>query len=241
MLKFKNVALSYEGAEVLSDLNFEINKNEIIGLIGKSGEGKSTILKSIFDFSIVLKGEILYNGQNILKLKNKQLKQYKNNISFTDSETLSLNDLDAYKNILYNFNAYSNIWNKYWKILTKEQINILWSLFNQFGVEKYALTPLNQLSTGQKQRFNFISGVFKNSEILICDEITSNLDLNNSQKVYNHLLRLKNDKIIITAIHDIDLAMQYCDKLIAVKSGKIQKIITKEQFDKEELLIYFDE
>ncbi|MFV8474934.1 ATP-binding cassette domain-containing protein [Mycoplasma sp. Z663] len=241
MLEFKNVALSYENKEVLSNLNLDFHKGEIVGLIGRSGQGKSTILKSIFDLDIVLKGQIIYKGQVINKLSKRGLKRYKSLISFIDAETLSLSDYDAYKNILFNFNNYSSRINALFHHLTVTQVNQLWELFVHFELQDYALTPLSMLSSGQKQRFNFIAGVFNTSEILLCDEVTSNLDINNSHKIFNYLEGLKDQKLIITAIHDIDLAMQYCDRLVAIKGGKIVDIIQKQDYNKELLALYFDE
>ncbi|MFV8499478.1 ATP-binding cassette domain-containing protein [Mycoplasma sp. VS424B] len=241
MLEFKDVALSYENKEVLSNLSLNFHNGEIVGLIGRSGQGKSTILKSIFDLDIVLKGEIIYNGQVVNKLSKKRLKQYKSIISFIDAETLSLANYDAYKNILFNFNNYTNCLNALFHHLTVAQLNQLWDLFTKFELQDYALTPLNMLSSGQKQRFNFIAGVFNRSEILLCDEVTSNLDMNNSHKIFAYLEELKEQKIIITAIHDIDLAMQYCDRLVAIKGGKIVNIIQKQDYKKELLTLYFDE
>ncbi|MFV8418854.1 ATP-binding cassette domain-containing protein [Mycoplasma sp. Sp33II] len=241
MLEFKDVALSYENKEVLSNLNFSFQPGEIVGLIGRSGEGKSTILKSIFDLSIVLKGQIIYQNQIVNQLKRKELKNYKAQISFIDADTLSLLNYDAYKNILFNFNNYTNTLNALLHHLTAAQLNNLWELFTKFELQDYALTPLSMLSSGQRQRFNFIAGIFNHSEILLCDEVTSNLDMNNSHKIFNYLNQIKDQKIIITAIHDIELAMQYCDRLIAVKGGKIVNIIQKQDYNKEMLALYFDE
>ncbi|SJZ59481.1 ATP-binding cassette domain-containing protein [Mycoplasmopsis verecunda] len=241
MLQFKNVSLSYEKKEFLKNINLTFLKGEIVGLIGKSGEGKSTILKSIFNLDILYAGAIYFNEQNISKLNKKQLKNYKNLISYIDADTLTLLNYDGYKNILFNYNGYTNLITRLFKILSKNQIDRLWSLFDYFGVTDLALTPLNMLSSGQKQRFNFISGVFNKSEILLCDEVTSNLDVTSSHKVFDYLTSLKNKKIIIAAIHDIELAMQYCDKLVAIKDGKVMQVFSKEKFSKEELLVYFDE
>ncbi|MHA3802028.1 ATP-binding cassette domain-containing protein [Mycoplasma sp. VS30B] len=241
MLEFKNVALTYEKKEVLSNLNFDFKQGEIVGLIGRSGEGKTTILKSIFNLDIIIKGKILYNNIDVKCLKHNGLKKYKSFISFIDSNTLSLLEYDAYKNILFNYNGYLNKLFAWMKHLSSKQLEELWDLFEKFEITSYALTPLSLLSSGQRQRFNFVAGVYNKSEILLCDEVTSNLDINNSHKIFNYLAELKKQKIIITAIHDIDLAMQYCDRLIAIKSGKVADIIEKKDFNKEKLTLYFDE
>ncbi|QNM93590.1 ATP-binding cassette domain-containing protein [Mycoplasma sp. Pen4] len=241
-IQFSNVSISYDKkSNILNNVNLELVNGELIGFIGKSGCGKSTLLKSLFDYNTVLKGEILINDSNILNLSKHEQKKYKNIISYVDPDGLNVVELDTYKNILLDFNNYKNPFFKMFRILSKEQLNDLWNLADNFGVSEFLLTPVKLLSSGQKQRLNLVHGFFRKNKIILADEPTSNLDILNGKKVMRFFENNKTDKMILIAIHDIDLAMQYCDKLIAISDNKIDHIFEKNTYNKEVLVKYFDE
>ncbi|WAM02861.1 ATP-binding cassette domain-containing protein [Mycoplasmopsis felis] len=151
-----------------------------------------------------------------------------------------IENLDFFKNVQLFYKKYKNWFYKTSKIFTKKQKEEIFDLCSYFELTDLIFTPINKLSTGQKQRFSLIINLINNTEILLGDEITSNLDYINSQKVYEYLQELKKEKIIILSIHNLNDAIKYTDKIIAIKNQEIKSIYLKENYNIKELMDYFD-
>ncbi|VEU71023.1 ATP-binding cassette domain-containing protein [Mycoplasmopsis glycophila] len=245
MLKFKNVTISYHKNylkdSVFDDVSFYLKEGEIIGIIGKSGYGKSTILKSIFDNSLIKEGELIYNNTDILSSSRKTRKKFKKSISFIDQDNLILEDYDFYHNVLFSYDRYQNWFFKKIKYLTARELDLLWDILKKLNLEDFAFIPLTKLSSGQKQRLNIARALFNDGQIILADEPTSNLDFNNSELVMQLFKEeAKKNKLVLIAIHDLDLALKYCDKLVALKNHEIYKFIDKKDFNLAEIKEYFD-
>ncbi|MGZ9800149.1 ATP-binding cassette domain-containing protein [Mycoplasma sp. AC1221] len=237
MIRFKNVDLKYTDKIILKNVNLDITTNCIVGLIGKSGTGKSTILKSFFDFELITSGYYLYNGAKILKNK---LKKYKNDIIYIAPDDNLITSLDFYKNLQHFYKKYKNPLFKWLRIFTKQQKEEIFQLCNHFGMSEFIFKPIEQLSAGQKQRFAIILNLLNDTKILLCDELTSNLDITNAKLVFDYLQSIKKNKYIIIALHNLSDAVKYIDKIIAIKDQEIQKIYYKGEYDPDELRKYFD-
>ncbi|WP_426461129.1 ATP-binding cassette domain-containing protein [Mycoplasma hafezii] len=242
MIKFENVTLQYKDKAVLQDVNLTLEPGKIIGVIGRSGCGKTTLLKSFFDRSLIIQGELFYDDLNLCSKQNKkQIKQYKNQISFIDQEKLTIEEYDVYHNLLWHFNDYQNIIYKWFKLLNKAQRQLLLDKAKDLGVEHLLFKPIQNLSTGQKQRVNILMHLMLKFNLLLADEPTSNLDAFWSEKTMINLAQeAKQGKYVIMAIHNLELAMKYCDVLIAIEDHRINHIFTKQEFNKERLEKYFD-
>ncbi|MCU9934462.1 ATP-binding cassette domain-containing protein [Mycoplasmopsis felis] len=241
MIKLNDLTLKYDNSIVLKNINITFQKNEIVGLIGKSGSGKTTLLKALFDFDIVKSGKVTYNSTLINnKVSKKEILEYKNKISYIQDGINLIENLDFFKNVQLFYKKYKNWFYKTSKIFTKKQKEEIFDLCSYFELIDLIFTPINKLSTGQKQRFSLIINLINNTEILLGDEITSNLDYINSQKVYEYLQELKKEKIIILSIHNLNDAIKYTDKIIAIKNQEIKSIYLKENYNIKELMDYFD-
>ncbi|QCZ36700.1 ATP-binding cassette domain-containing protein [Mycoplasma nasistruthionis] len=174
-------------------------------------------------------------------LSKSQLKSYKNLISYIDPNGLALQEVDSFTNIIQSFNNYKNYFYKLFKWLTPKQLISLWSLFDKFELKDHALSSIKDLSSGQKQRFAIIQAIFRKFDLLLADEPTSNLDINSTKKVFDTFLDLKeNNKTVVVAIHDLEAAFNYCDKIYAIKDGQVQQVFYKDNYQKQELEKYFD-
>ncbi|TDV23545.1 phosphonate transport system ATP-binding protein [Mycoplasmopsis mustelae] len=280
MIKFNDIVLQYSDQVILDNVSIHVKKNSIIGLIGKSGTGKSTILKAFFDFSLIKDGEFWYNDKKVVKIKktNKkndfkgyftkfkklfkqsslknvvklykntlneyfskaEIKKYKKKINYIAPDDNLITSIDFYTNFKLTFKKYKNPFYKFLKILTKQQKDNLYQMCEYFGMQDYIFKPVEQLSAGQKQRFAIILNLINDPEILLCDELTSNLDITNAQLVFEYLQKIKSDKYIVVALHNLNDAVKYMDKIIALKDGKIQKIYHPNEYDLDELRLYFD-
>ncbi|MBN4083422.1 ABC transporter ATP-binding protein [Mycoplasma sp. CSL10137] len=240
MIEFQNINLNYGNKKIISNINLTFESNKVYGVIGKSGSGKSTLLYSFFDWSIINSGIFKINSNNKNSMTKKEVAIFKKSISLLEANNNFIETITFFENILLSYKHYKNYFYKFLKVLTRNQKDTLFNLLKEFGMEEYAFVKISDLSTGQKQRLAYISAIFNVPSILLCDEPTSNLDKLNTNLIYESIQKNKENRITIISLHDLDSAINFCDNIIAIRDGRIEKIFSKEMFDKEKLMGYFD-
>lgn len=222
-ITFNHVKMSYDGKnEILKDINLKIDKPIKIALVGKSGCGKSTFVNLIPRFYDLTGGEILINSVNY---KDYDLKSLRDNISYVFQEPVIF-----HKSIIDNI-RYGN--NK--KISRDEVIEVckkiglhdkIISLDNNYDTIIDIYT--DKLSYGEKQLLNFARAILKNSNILILDEVTSNLDLEFEEKVMKATKQVLKNKFSFIIAHRLK-TIRNADLIIFIENGKIKEMGTHEQ------------
>lgn len=196
MIKFKNIDLKFNDKIILKDFNLTINKGEKVLIAGKSGKGKSTLLKILLGFNSPDSGEVLF--QNI-QLNEKNIDNIRKYLGYMPQSTPFLNDnVEKIINTIFNY-----------KLNSKKKLNYdkLFYYFNLFNLDKNILTKhINELSGGEKQRFAFIITILLDREVWILDEITSSLDQDMKEKVTHYILN--SDKTVVLVSHDQTESLQ---------------------------------
>lgn len=213
-IEFQNISFFYEGSsnKILKNINFEIKRGESVGIFGKNGSGKSTLLNLISGLIKSSEGEILIDGRNNLysnrKIWYEKVSYVQQNIFILDSnikENICLAEEDKINYFKFN------------KILHDLEIN---KFFKDIINDEVGTNGIN-LSVGQKQIISLARALYKDSQILILDEPSSALDLENSKILKEILLSLKKQKTIIMVTHDKDFYFDCFDKIIEINSGQI--------------------
>jgi ABC-type bacteriocin/lantibiotic exporter with double-glycine peptidase domain len=210
-IRLKNVSLSYYSKNssspfvILNNFNLSLKKNNIYGIYGLSGSGKTSLLNILVGFIKPQKGKIYYNNQ--LQIHNKISTKY--NISF-----LSQNPTILDENIIINSTLrFSN---------TIEDINKIKFYLNKFNLRRFlkykfigdsSIQSIKNMSGGEKQRISFIRSIINNPDLLILDEPVSSLDSKNAQKIFNFLRNYKKDRIVIVTSHK-NSEKKFFDKVI---------------------------
>jgi len=189
----------------LKNITLTIPKGKLIGLIGQNGSGKSTLLKTIIGFHFPHAGQVYFENKNIHKLSRKEIS---NLISFipqerTDSVNLLVEDI-----IKQGFYAKSKIDDK----LLREVLHLTQT---ELLKKRFFYT----LSEGEKQRVLLARALVQDTPFLLLDEPTAYLDLKFQIETLRLLKILSQQKGILLAIHDIELACQYCDLLAVLSDG----------------------
>ncbi|MGL4627957.1 MAG: ABC transporter ATP-binding protein [Cetobacterium sp.] len=196
MIKFKNIDLKFNDKIILKDFNLTINKGEKVLIAGKSGKGKSTLLKILLGFNSPDSGEVLF--QNI-QLNEKNIDNIRKYLGYMPQSTPFLNDnVEKIINTIFNY-----------KLNSKKKLDYdkLFYYFNLFNLDKNILTKhINELSGGEKQRFAFIITILLDREVWILDEITSSLDQDMKEKVTHYILN--SDKTVVLVSHDQTESLQ---------------------------------
>lgn len=212
-IEFKNVKFKYNENELFENLNFQIQPNNMIAIVGKSGEGKSTIIKLIDKNYSINSGEILIDNYNISDLSEESIK---NNISVVSQSPYIFN-LSIKENIkLANPRATDE---EIIEACTKAQINTdiiaMKDGYNTLVGENGVV-----LSGGQKQRIAIARALIKKSKIILLDEATSSLDNNNQEKIKNVIKTLKKDHTIIIVAHRLSTIVD-SDNILVLDNHKI--------------------
>ena len=200
-IQFKDISFSYQNKNIFDNMNLTIDleKNKIIGIIGKSGRGKSTLMKLLIKNYTNDKGNIYIDGMDIENMENSQLRK---DIIYIN-QNLKLFDKDLKYNLLYGC-KHDDCENLYRKISKDNKMRDLFKS-NEFGKIKAGSFGEN-ISGGQNQMVNIINGLISKSKILILDEPTRNLDPNLKNYCKQLiLLHLNNHKNIIIITHDKEL------------------------------------
>lgn len=218
MISLKNINKHYgEGTNLfyaLKDINLEINKEEIVVILGPSGSGKSTLMNLIGGIDRGDSGELIVDGVDILKLKDKELTKYRGD---------KIGFVFQFYNLIPNLTVEENI--EVVSDIVKEPLSIDYVLEAVGLLDQKGKFP-KQLSGGQQQRVAIARALVKNPDILLCDEPTGALDYNTSKEVLN-LLKEVNKKFNTTVIiitHNNAIA-QMADRIIKIRSGEVTKNI----------------
>lgn len=215
MIIINGVNKYFGNTQVLKNINVEINKGEIFGLVGHSGAGKSTLLRCINGLERYDEGSITVNNREIKDLTSKELREFRKDLGMIFQHFSLLERLNVYENIALPLECWG---------YSKEEINKkVDELLKLVGLEDKAKNKPKHLSGGQKQRVAIARALALNPKILLCDEATSALDPNTTKSILS-LLRDINKKLGITIIivtHQMEVVKEVCNKVAILKGGKV--------------------
>lgn len=221
-IEFNHVKMSYDGKnEVLKDINLKIDKPIKVALVGKSGCGKSTLVNLIPRFYDITGGNILIND---IDYKEYDLHSLRDNIGYVFQEPVIFHK-SIMDNIKYGNNKISNeeVIEVCKKIGLHDKIASLDKGYNTI-IDIYT----DKLSYGEKQLLNFARAILKNTDILILDEVTSNLDLEFEQKVMKATKEVLKNKFSFIIAHRLK-TIKNADLIIFIENGKIKEMGTHDE------------
>ena len=213
---------------ILYNFSYEFNQGKIIGIVGPSGSGKSTLLSMIANDIKKYKGIITYNDFDIKSLKNYTFL----NVGYVYQNHQLLEELTALENVSLYFDLIKEKKEKYYYTIK--------NLFKEFKVLHTLNIKVKHLSLGEKQRIALIRAFIKNPDILLLDEPTSSLDSNSRDLLFEYLIKIKKDKIIIIVSHDLNVIDRF-DEVIDLKDYKNNKpvILNNVKKTKEKKLRFY--
>lgn len=218
MLKLENIVKSFDGINILNDLNLEIPTGQIVSILGPSGSGKTTLLNLILGITEIDDGRILFDNQDITHVS---MEKRGFNIVFQDYALFP--NLNAYENITYGLRNNPHI-------STKEEVE---ELIHLLGLEKHLDKKIEQLSGGQKQRVALARTMVMKPRILLLDEPLSALDGVIKESIKERIKTIAKEFNLTTIIvtHDPEEALTLSDQVLIINEGKIA------QFGKPEEII----
>lgn len=219
LIEAKNLVKVYRDGntyfKALNNVSFEIKKGESVAIIGKSGSGKSTLMHLLAALDKPNEGEILINGQNIAKMKKRDLNKLRNRTFGFVFQQFFMNPKDtALQNVILPL--------KIGGVSSRKRKEIALKALEAVELTDKAKNKASNLSGGQKQRVCVARAIANSPEIIFADEPTGNLDSKTSKKIEDLLFGLNKDNgiTLIIVTHDEALA-QKCDRQIRIQDGQI--------------------
>ena len=248
ILEISNLSKSFKNGKdvtpVLDEISLSINKGDIFGVIGLSGEGKSTLVRCINRLEEADSGEIYFNDDgetlNVCGLNGFILREYRKKVSMIFQDFNLLNQKNVYQNIEFPL----TLEKKYKR--TIEVDKRIKELIKLVGLEEKEKSYPSQLSGGQKQRVAIARALINNPKILLCDEATSALDPTTADQILD-LLKNLNKELGLTVIiiaHQMSVIERVCNKVAilsdhkVVECGDVSEVFLNPQTKAARKLIY---
>ncbi len=214
VLKILNLEFRYNSVKALENIELTVNEGELVSIIGPNGAGKTTLLKCIARILKPSQGTILLENKPLNKFSPKELAR---RISYLPQIEEPKYPLTVLEMVLIGRTPYTSF------KPTKEDLEKVYTILKQLGIEHLAHRKVNELSGGEYRKIMLARALAQQPKILLLDEPVNHLDLKHQLEVLSLLRKLALEKhiTIIMAIHDLNLALRFSDKVIALRKGKI--------------------
>jgi len=193
---------SADGREILREISFEARRGELLVVIGPNGAGKSTLLKCIVGI-LRGRGKVLLNGVNLLKLRPEKRAKFISYVPQSSSPD-------------YDFTV-----EEFVEMGTYKTSGSVEEALKTVGLLDRRNSSILTLSGGEYQLVLLARALAQGGEVMLLDEPTAHLDVNHTLLIMETLQRLKEEKLIVAVLHDINTALRYADRLVVIKDGRV--------------------
>ena len=221
VLSLKDVTIYQENKVILSQINLEVNHGEFLYIIGKTGTGKSSFMKTLYGDLPLTEGEGHIVEYDLATLKEKDIPYLRRKIGIVFQDFKLLPDRNINANMLFVLKATG------WTDATEMQ-NKIDEVLDKVGMKGFANQMPHQLSGGEQQRVAIARALLNDPELILADEPTGNLDPQTSAEVLEVLKNINaNGKTIIMATHDYALLMKFPSKTLKCEDGAIFEVVQR--------------
>lgn len=224
MLELKDVKVVYNKKNIaLENINLKIEQGEFIGVIGASGSGKSTLLKTINLLVTPSEGQVLLDGRDIVTLSSKELREVRKDIGFIFQDYNLIEGSTVLDNVLIGRLPYTSSFKSLLGIFKDDDYDRAQIALRQVALSEKIFKKANDLSGGEKQRVAIAKTLCQRPRMILADEPVASLDRRSSLTVMEYFKKVNEKKniTILINLHDVDLAIEYSKRIIAIKEGHI--------------------
>ncbi len=213
ILSVSDVDFRYNDRSILDNINFQLQEKELIAILGPNGVGKTTLLKCLNAINRPLRGTVIVEDRNVLKMKADEIAS---KIGYVPqrNETSRLTVFDA---VLMGRKPYIR-----WKVKARD-LKIVDSIIRKLTMEHIALSYLDEISGGELQKVAIARALVQEPQLMLLDEPTASLDLKSKIEILTMLRRVVDEHGIggVMTMHDLNTAMRYADRVIFLRNGLV--------------------
>lgn len=230
IIKLENAGISQPENMVFTSINLELSKGEFAYVIGKTGTGKTTLLKALYGELPLTNGEGSVAGFNLVKLKNRQIPYLRRKLGIVFQDFQLLTDRSVYNNLMFVLKATG------WKKKAEMEKRIL-EVLEKVGLSYKEYKMPHELSGGEQQRVVIARALLNDPELILADEPTGNLDPETSAGIMKLLVDIsKNGRAVLMATHDYPLLQQFPGRTLKCENSQLIEMDKKQEdvidFDK---------
>ena len=224
MIKFEHVSKTYpNGVKGLQDINLEIEDGEFVGIIGMSGAGKSTFIRTINRLNNITEGKLTVDGVEISNLKGKALRRFRRKVGMIFQSYNLVPRITVIRNVMSSLVPDMPLWRVVLGLFSKNDKMRALEALDRVSMLDKAFVRTDQLSGGQQQRVSLARTLAQNPSVLLADEPVAALDPVTAHEVMDDFKRINDElgQTVLINIHHVDLALDYAKRIIGIRSGRV--------------------
>ncbi|WP_295042836.1 phosphonate ABC transporter ATP-binding protein [uncultured Paracoccus sp.] len=223
MLDVRNVTRIFGQRAAVDNISFQVDGPAFVGVIGRSGAGKSTFLRMMNRLTDATSGQILVEGRDILALRGAAQRQWQGDCAMIFQQFNLVPRLDVVSNVLHGILNRRSTVQTMFNLWSRDDILRAIAILDRLGIAEQAPKRAEALSGGQQQRVAIARALMQDPKIILADEPIASLDPMNAQVVMDTLKRInvEDGRMVIANLHTLDTARRYCDRVIGMRDGRI--------------------
>jgi phosphonate transport system ATP-binding protein len=223
VLVLDGVTKAFGNSVAVSDVSVRIPAGQFVGVIGRSGAGKSTTLRMMNRLTDPTRGRITWNETDVTALTGRGLRDWRRRCAMIFQQFNLVGRLDVLDNVLMGRLTHTPVWRSTTKMWSREDRTIAMAALDLLDIAQLATQRADNLSGGQQQRVAICRALVQEPEIVLADEPVASLDPRNAKIVMDALLRINRSFgiTVLCNLHSLDLARTYCDRLVGMAAGRV--------------------
>ncbi len=224
ILEVRNLCAKYSksGPEILKNVSFDVEEDDFFAIIGPSGAGKSTLIRCINRLVSPSSGTLRFDGREITTLRGGELRALRRDIGMIFQEFNLIDRMSVMDNVLSGRLGYIGNLRTLFRSFPRRDIESALQLLHRVGLQDHVDKRADELSGGQRQRVGIARALMQQPKLLLLDEPTSALDPKISREVMGLIKTMAKEFNVpcLCNIHDVTLAMEFCNKMIGLQDGE---------------------
>ncbi|MFP1644574.1 phosphonate ABC transporter ATP-binding protein [Pontitalea aquivivens] len=223
MLHVKDLTRIFGQKAAVDRISFSLDRPGFVGIIGRSGAGKSTFLRMMNRMTDASAGEILFEGRNVLALRGADKRGWQSQCAMIFQQFNLVPRMDVASNVLHGILNRRSTLATMFNLWSEADITRALSILDRLGISEQAPKRAEALSGGQQQRVAIARALMQEPRVILADEPIASLDPMNAQIVMDTLRRIHDEdgRLVIANLHTLDTARRYCDRVIGMRDGRI--------------------